>query len=215
MHKYFPQTKSDIEEMKKVIGIKNIDELFKDINPKVRINKLLNLPEAMSEGELRKHLEDIGKENRQFLSFLGAGTYDTLQFSAISALTSRQEFLTSYTPYQPEISQGTLQYIFEYQSMICDLTGMDVTNASMYDGSTATAEAMFMAVSQTKRNKVLLSGTVDINTIDVIKTYAKYRGVEVVIVKDRDLSFDKKKFCHYLMRILRVLFLRPLTIMAF
>ncbi len=193
MHKYFPQTKSDIEEMKKVIGIKNIDELFKDINPKVRINKLLNLPEAMSEGELRKHLEDIGKENRQFLSFLGAGTYDTLQFSAISALTSRQEFLTSYTPYQPEISQGTLQYIFEYQSMICDLTGMDVTNASMYDGSTATAEAMFMAVSQTKRNKVLLSGTVDINTIDVIKTYAKYRGVEVVIVKDRDLSFDKEK----------------------
>lgn len=193
MHKYFPQTDSDISEMKKVIGIKDIDELFKDINPKVRINKKLNLPESMSEEELRKYLEDIGKENKQFNSFLGAGTYDTLQFSAISALTSRQEFLTSYTPYQPEIAQGTLQYIFEYQSMICELTGMDVSNASMYDGSTATAEAMFMAVSQTKRTKVLLSSTVDINTIDVIKTYAKYREIEIIIVEEKDLTFDKEK----------------------
>ena len=193
MHKYFPQTDSDISEMKKVIGIKDIDELFKDINYKVRINKKLNLPESMSEEELRKYLEDIGKENKQFNSFLGAGTYDTLQFSAISALTSRQEFLTSYTPYQPEIAQGTLQYIFEYQSMICELTGMDVSNASMYDGSTAAAEAMFMAVSQTKRTKVLLSSTVDKNTIEVIKTYAKYREIEIIIIEEKDLTFDKEK----------------------
>ena len=152
MHKYFPQTSSDVSEMKEVIGIKQLDELFSDINPKVRINNKLNLPEAMSEEELRKHMDDLGKRNKQFSSFLGAGTYDTLQFSAISALTSRQEFLTSYTPYQPEISQGTLQYIFEYQTMICELTGMDVSNASMYDGTTATAEAMFMAVCYTNIN---------------------------------------------------------------
>lgn len=193
MHKYFPHTQSDISEMKKVVGIKHIDELFKDINPKVRINKKLNLPEAMSEEELRTQFEELGKVNKQLISFLGAGTYDTLQFSAIPALTSRQEFLTSYTPYQPEISQGTLQYIFEYQTMICELTGMDVSNASMYDGATATAEAMFMAISQTRRNKVLLSNTVDKNTIEVIKTYAKYREIEVIVIADKDLSFDRER----------------------
>ncbi|MFA6375537.1 MAG: aminomethyl-transferring glycine dehydrogenase subunit GcvPA [Bacilli bacterium] len=193
MHKYFPQTSSDVSEMKEVIGIKQLDELFSDINPKVRINNKLNLPEAMSEEELRKHMDDLGKRNKQFSSFLGAGTYDTLQFSAISALTSRQEFLTSYTPYQPEISQGTLQYIFEYQTMICELTGMDVSNASMYDGTTATAEAMFMAVSYTKRNKVLISNTLDKNTIDVVKTYAKYRNIEIILINDKDLSFDREK----------------------
>lgn len=193
MHKYFPQTETDITAMKEVIGIKHIDELFHDINPKLRITKNLNLPEAMSEEELRRHLDELGKQNKQFNSFLGAGTYDTLQFSAINALISRQEFLTSYTPYQPEISQGTLQYIFEYQSMICDLTGMDVSNASMYDGATATAEAMFMAVSHTRRNKVLLSSTVDVNTIEVIKTYAKYRGIKIIVINDKDYSFDREK----------------------
>src|SRR5690606_21428363 len=117
----------------------------------------------------------------------GYGAYDVYTPSIVKALTSRQEFLTSYTPYQPEISQGTLQYIFEFQSMICELTDMDVTNASMYDGPTATSEAMFMAVSQTGRQSILVSSTVRPRTIEVIKTYARFRGINVEIVKEKGL----------------------------
>lgn len=181
MFKYFPHTPTDIEEMLKQIGVKSIEDLFKQIDPKLKI-KDLDLPHAHSESELRKEINHIGDKNKEFISFLGAGSYDTINFSVINALTSRQEFLTSYTPYQPEISQGTLQYIFEYQSMMCELTGMDVCNASMYDGATATAEAMFMAVSQSRKNKVLLSSTISPKVIDVVKTYAKYRGIEVELI---------------------------------
>ena len=170
MFKYFPHTESDIKEMLDKIGVNNIDELFNVINPSVKYTNEFNIPSSHSEHELRKHISKLGDKNKQLISFLGAGSYDTFNFSVINALTSRQEFLTSYTPYQPEISQGTLQYIFEFQSMICELTGMDVTNASMYDGATATAEAMFMATSQTKNNKVLISGTLNPNVSSVVKT---------------------------------------------
>lgn len=197
MFKYFPHTQTDIEEMLKQIGIEKIDDLFKQIDPSLFV-KDINIPSAHSEPELRKEINRLGSINKQLISFLGAGSYDTINFSVISALTSRQEFLTSYTPYQPEISQGTLQYIFEYQSMICELTGMDVTNASMYDGATATAEAMFMAVSQSRKNKVLVSSTMNPRVVDVVKTYAKYRGIEVVMINASDYvtSIDdlKKKY---------------------
>lgn len=192
MFKYFPHTKSDVREMLDAIGINEIDDLFKQIDPKLITNGEINIPKSHSEDELRKEIKRLSKKNKELISFLGAGSYDVINFSVCNAITSRQEFLTSYTPYQPEISQGTLQYIFEWQSMICELTGMDVSNASMYDGATATAEAMFMATSQTRKNKILISSTVNPRVIEVVKTYAKYRGivVEEVISNDYATSIE-------------------------
>ena len=186
MFKYFPHTEEDIKGLLEAIGVSKIDDLFSQIDPMLLHDEPLNLPSSHSEDALRKEMNRLGNKNKELISFLGAGSYDVMTPSVCSAITSRQEFLTSYTPYQPEISQGTLQYIFEWQSMICELTGMDVTNASMYDGATATAEAMFMATSQMKKNKILVSSTINPNTLDVIKTYAKYRGIEVVEVKGAD-----------------------------
>lgn len=182
MFKYFPHTQTDIKEMLEKIGVNNIDDLFKSIDPNVRYNKEFNIPSSYSEYDLKTEIDRLGSKNKNLISFIGAGSYETFTFSVVNALTSRQEFLTSYTPYQPEISQGTLQYIFEYQSMICELTGMDVTNASMYDGATATAEAMFMATSATKKNKILISNTVNPSVIEVVKTYGKYRNIDVIVI---------------------------------
>jgi glycine dehydrogenase subunit 1 len=140
----------------------------------------------MSEIELRKHFANLANKNSELVVFRGAGSYDHYTPSIIPAIISREEFLTAYTPYQPEISQGTLQYIFEFQSMITDLTGMDVSNASMYDGPTATGEAVFMVVSQTKQNKVLVSKTINPNIMNVIRTYAKYRDIEIEFVNAKD-----------------------------
>lgn len=181
MFKYFPHTPTDVEEMLKQIGVEKIDDLFLQIPSQLKMQDV-NLPQALSESELRKEFDRLGRKNQEYISFLGAGSYDTLNFAVVNAITSRQEFLTSYTPYQPEISQGTLQYIFEYQSMMCELTGMDVCNASMYDGATATAEAMFMAVSQSRKHKVLISSSVAPQVIEVVKTYAKYRGIEIILI---------------------------------
>jgi glycine dehydrogenase subunit 1 len=183
MFKYFPHTEADIKEMLAVVGKKSLDDLFSHIDPSLLEPKDFNIPSSHSEDELRDKLNRIGNKNKQLTSFLGAGSYDVFCFSACSALTSRQEFLTSYTPYQPEISQGTLQYIFEFQSMISELTGMDVANASMYDGATATAEAIFMATSNKRKNAILVSSTLNPRVLEVVKTYAKYRGVEIVMIE--------------------------------
>ena len=134
-----------------VAGLKSMDELFGEIPQQLLFNREFNLPEAMSEVEIRNYFEALGKRNSDLVCFAGAGVEDHYSPSVIAPIISRGEFLTAYTPYQPEISQGTLQYIFEYQSMICELTGMDVTNASMYDGTTATAEAMMMCVAIAKK----------------------------------------------------------------
>jgi glycine dehydrogenase subunit 1 len=128
----------------------------------------------------------LANKNQELLIFRGAGSYDHYTPSAVKALISRQEFLTSYTPYQPEVAQGTLQYIFEYQSMVTELTQMDVSNASMYDGSTATAEAMFMAHAQTGKKEILVSSTLNPRIIDVIKTYAHYKGLIVTLIPEKD-----------------------------
>ena len=191
MFKYFPHTESDIKEMLATIGLKNIDELFSEISQDLRVEKEFNLPSTHSEMELRKRINEIACKNKQLISFLGAGAYEVYTPSVIAALTQRQEFLTSYTPYQPEISQGTLQYIFEFQSMICELTRMDISNASVYDGATATAEAMFMAVSQTKRDKVLVSKTVNPRVMEVVKTYASFRNVEIEFIEEVDYKTSK------------------------
>ena len=193
MFKYFPHTPEDIKVMLDKIGVNKIEDLFYQIKPNLVV-KDINIPSSLSELELRKEFKKLANNNKNYVSFVGAGSYDTINFSVINAITSRQEFLTSYTPYQPEISQGTLQYIFEYQSMICELTGMDATNASMYDGPTATAEAMFMAVSQTKKNKVLISKTMNPNIINVVKTYAKFREIEIIEIEEKDYVTDFNDF---------------------
>ena len=186
MHKYLPHTKKDIKEMLEVIQASSIDELFHQIPKSLRLKKPYQIPDQMSEYMLEKHMQKLANENQQLLIFRGAGSYDNYVPSVVKSLTARQEFLTSYTPYQPEVSQGTLHYIFEYQSMICELTGMDVSNASMYDGATATAEAMFMAYAQTKKNKILVSETLNPKVIEVILTYAKYRSITVDLVPEKD-----------------------------
>ncbi len=185
--KYFPHTKEDIEQMLAVAGLKSIDDLFAEIPEQLMFNREFAFPEAMSEVEIRKFFEMLGERNGKLVCFAGAGVEDHYSPSVINAILQRGEFLTAYTPYQPEISQGTLQYIFEYQSMITELTGMDVTNASMYDGTTATAEAMMMTIAAAKkRNKVLLSATLNPKVKRVVETYAKYQGVEVVTIAEKD-----------------------------
>lgn len=185
--KYFPHTQQDIEQMLSVAGLRSMDDLFAEIPQQLLFNREFDLPEAMSEVEIRKFFDTLGKKNSQLVCFAGAGVEDHYAPSVIAPVISRGEFLTAYTPYQPEISQGTLQYIFEYQSMICELTGMDVTNASMYDGTTATAEAMMMCVSiAKKRRKVLLSETVNPKVRRVVETYARYQGVTVERIAEKE-----------------------------
>ena len=158
MYKYFPHTEDDLQAMLAKVGVKSLDELYAQIPENIRFG----LPSEMSEIEVRQLFERLGSQNRQMTCFAGYGVYDHYTPSVIPQLLQRSEFLTSYTPYQAEISQGTLHYIFEYQSMMAELTGMDISNASMYDGTTATAEAMMMAVAAGKKqNKVLVSETLN------------------------------------------------------
>lgn len=188
---YFPHTTEDIEQMLAVAGLKSIDDLFAEIPQELLFNKEFALPEAMSEAEIRRFFDELGNKNSRLVCFAGAGVEDHYSPSVINAIIQRGEFLTAYTPYQPEISQGTLQYIFEYQSMITELTGMDVTNASMYDGTTATAEAMMMTIAAAKkRNKVLVSATINPRVKRVVETYAKYQGVVIETVPEKEGCTD-------------------------
>ncbi len=193
MNKYFPHSEQDIAQMLEKIGVSSLDDLFVDVPKNVIYHGSFQLPKQCSEIEIREEIAQIANQNKKLISFLGAGSYDVYTPSVIPALTSRQEFLTSYTPYQPEISQGNLQYIFEYQSMICELTGLDVSNASVYDGATATAESMFMAVAQTKRNKVLVSEALNPRVLEVLKTYAYFRNVEIVMIPMEEFQTSKAK----------------------
>jgi glycine dehydrogenase subunit 1 len=190
MHKYLPQTEADIKEMLEVIGAKRIEDLFHVIPKSILSNAHFDLPEAYDDMTLTKHMKSRASENQQLTIFRGMGSYDHYIPTPVRSITSRQEFLTSYTPYQPEVSQGTLQYIFEFQSIVCELTGMDVSNASMYDGSTSTAEAMFMAYGITGKHKICVSKTVTDTTLNVIKTYAKYRGIDVIEIKEKQGHID-------------------------
>lgn len=171
--RYIPHTEEEISEMLSVVGAKNLDEIFSSIPKDARLKNGLNLPAALAEQELLKNLRDIGEKNLTLtncLSFLGGGSYHHHVPSAVSELIARSEWVTPYTPYQPEISQGTLQAIFEYQTMICNLTGMEVSNASHYDGATATAEAALMAINKTGRKNIVVSGTLHPEYKATIKT---------------------------------------------
>lgn len=187
-HRYFPHTPDDVTTMLGQIGVSAIDDLFSDIPPQLRLSeKGYSLPEEMSETEVREFFENLMKADRKLVCFAGGGYYDRYSPAVVAAIASRSEFLTAYTPYQPEISQGTLQYIFEYQSMMAELTGLDVTNASLYDGPTATAEAMLMCVaSARKKNRVLLSATMAPDVLEVVKTYARFHKIEIDIVPEKD-----------------------------
>jgi len=194
MHKYLPHTAKDIEQMLAVSKVETIDDLFVSIPKALRLKKLYNIPSALSDDNLTTHMKTLASKNKELVIFRGAGSYDHYTPSVVNSLINRQEFLTS--PYQPEVAQGTLQYIFEYQSMICELTGMEVSNASMYDGATSTAEAMFMAKAQTGKNTILISETVNPRIIEVVETYARYRDIKVLVVPQKknvtDLNFVKE-----------------------
>lgn len=190
--KFFPQTKKEIEQMLKQAGMNSLDDLYADVPEQIRFRGEYDLPEPMSETEIRSLFEKLGEKNRRLTVFAGAGCYDHYTPAVVPNIISRSEFLTSYTPYQAEISQGTLHYIFEYQSMMAELTGMDVSNASMYDGSTATAEAAIMALASTKKtDTVLVSASVDPKVLNVVKTYAHFHGFNVELIPENDGATDK------------------------
>ena len=191
-YKYFPQTEEDIRKMLDKIGVETLDDLFAEIPESIRFKGDFHLPSAKSELEVRRYFDELCTKNQSLTVFAGAGVYDHYTPSIVPNIVERSEFLTSYTPYQAEISQGTLHYIFEYQSMMSTLTGLPVSNASMYDGSTATAEAMLMAFSSAKKaDTVLLSSTLDPKIKRVVETYARFHGVKLDYINESNGVTDK------------------------
>jgi glycine dehydrogenase subunit 1 len=190
---YLSLTERDREQMLAAIEVSSIDDLFRDIPAGVRFGRELDLDPALSEQELTRHLEELAARNvdtGRELSFLGAGIYDHYVPAVVDAVLQRGELLTAYTPYQPEMSQGVLQAIFEYQTVICELTGMDVSNASGYDGTTVAADACFVAKHATGRAKVVVTEATNPQVRQVVKTYAPGFGLEVVEVPNRGGTTD-------------------------
>jgi glycine dehydrogenase subunit 1 len=176
--RYLPKSESDRQVMLEEIGVRTIDDLFESIPPQYRLKRDLKIPRQMAESEIVDWFRARSAENGTGYSiFLGAGAYNHYRPVVIDSLISRGEFFTAYTPYQPEIAQGTLQSIFEFQTMICELTGMEVANASMYDGSTGSAEACMMAVRLTGRSSSIIARSVHPEYREVIRTYAKHQGM--------------------------------------
>ncbi len=197
MSRYIPNTEEDRAQMLSELGLSDISELFADIPEGMRLCRALNLPESLSEPELTAFMRSLADKNvdcSQAACFLGAGAYDHFIPAIVRYVISKPEFYTSYTPYQPEISQGMLQAIFEYQTMICRLTGMDVSNASMYDGATALAEAALIAVRSTGGKKVLVSRGVHPEYREVLGTYAKFNEIEVKEIALSRLKTDMAAF---------------------
>lgn len=188
-HRYIPLTEKDKQEMLQTIGAKSIGELFGDVPSDILLNRDLNIAEGEAETTLLRRLNRIASKNitkETHTSFLGAGVYDHYAPSVVDAMISRSEFYTAYTPYQPEISQGELQAIFEFQTLICELTDMDVANSSMYDGMTSFAEACILAFNQTKKNKIVVSKGLHYQALQVLHTYAKTRKEFEVVEIDLD-----------------------------
>jgi len=178
--RYIPNTDADCRAMLQAIGVRSVEELFGDIPPAVRLKRPLKVPPAMSESEVGRHLRALAAQNAdadRYSMFLGAGCYNHFSPAIINHLVLRGEFLTPYTPYQPEVSQGTLQALYEYQSLVCLLTAMEVSNASMYEGASATAEAVLMAQRVTGRNKVVVARAVHPEYRTVTRTYASQQGI--------------------------------------
>ncbi|MGH2635141.1 MAG: aminomethyl-transferring glycine dehydrogenase subunit GcvPA [Actinomycetota bacterium] len=179
--RFAPHTDDDVQGMLKAIGLGSLDELFDQIPPSVRLGRPLQIPEGVSEMEILADLRALASRNRHvddLICFAGAGAYDHYVPAVVWALAGRSEFYTSYTPYQPELSQGVLQALFEYQSMICELTALEVSNASLYDGATALAEAVNLARSAPGRDRVLVSSAVDPRLVETLRTYGRGAGYE-------------------------------------
>ena len=183
---YFYNTPDDIAAMLKAVGARSIEELFASVPEEYRLKRPLNIPPALSEIELAQRMQELANKNQhagQKVCFLGGGSYDHFVPAVVDAIASRGEFYTSYTPYQPEVSQGNLQVMFEYQTLICQLTGMDVSNASLYDGGSAAAEAVLLAMSVTGRpQKVVVAGSVHPHYREILNTYFASIGAELVTV---------------------------------
>jgi glycine dehydrogenase subunit 1 len=189
-YRYLPDTQQDQEEMLDFLNISSVDELFEDLPSEIRLNSELNIPDAVPESLLFKKMHQLASQNKNannYPTFLGAGTYDHYIPSVVNHMISRSEFYTAYTPYQPEISQGELQAIFEFQTMVCELTGMDVANSSMYDGFTSLAEAASLVIASTKRSKVLVSKAVHPESRAILNTVAGGLGYTV---KEVNLATD-------------------------
>jgi glycine dehydrogenase subunit 1 len=210
---YLSITDSDREEMLAAIGVPSVDELFEQVPEGVRLGRELDVPPALGEVELARHLEELAARNVHTgaeLSFLGAGIYDHYVPSVVDVVLSRGEFLTAYTPYQPEMSQGVLQAIFEYQTVICELTGMHVSNASGYDGCTVAADAVFVAKHAVPdRTKIVLAETVNPQVRQVVKTYAPGFGLEVVEVPHTGGTTDPERVAEAAQDAAAVLFQQP------
>lgn len=189
MYPYIPNTNEDERKMLESIGVNSIEELFDDIPEEVKLNRELRLNKSMSELEVKKYLTTLATQNKttnDLTCFLGAGAYDHYIPSIVDHIISKSEFYTSYTPYQAEISQGTLQYIFEYQTLISNLTGMDVSNASLYDGGSAIAEASLMASNITRKDEIIVSKTVHPDSRRVLETYAHVQGLKLIEIDELD-----------------------------
>ena len=189
MGRYVPETLSEQEAMLKQIGLEKIDDLYAMVPEEARL-EYLHIPSGKSEMEVLEDLSSVADKNKVYQSiYRGAGVYKHYIPAIVSTITSKEEFLTAYTPYQAEISQGVLQSIFEYQTQICELTGLDVSNASVYDGAVAAAEALFMSLERNK-DEVLVADTVDPQTLAVMKTYCESRDVKIVMVQSKDHRVD-------------------------
>jgi glycine dehydrogenase subunit 1 len=196
MYPYIPNTPQDEQEMLQAIGLDSMDLLFEDIPKDVRLTRPLNIPPSKSELEVSSYLKSLADKNcsvSRMACFLGAGAYDHYIPSVIDAIISRSEFYTSYTPYQPEISQGTLQYIFEYQTLISNLTGMDLANASLYDGGTAVTEAALMACAYSRKGEIIVSAGVNPQARRILKTYAHAQNLKVVEVETKEGVTDAER----------------------
>ena len=182
--RYIPNSPDERDEMLAVVGLSSAAELFRSIPDNVQLNRPLNITEPLAESEVIAAMEAMAAKNTASTkpSFLGAGVYSHFSPTIVDHLIQRSEFFTSYTPYQPEISQGTLQYIFEFQTLVCQLTGMEVANASMYDGSTAMAEAYLMAQRVTRRDKIVVAENVHPEYREVAQTYTQHGEAEIVTV---------------------------------
>ena len=194
---YIPNTDSDRRKMLQEIGIDSIDQLFKDIPDNYR-NPKLNLTKPLSEFELKKYVEELCSMNMipgEYSCFLGGGSYQHHIPAIVNQISSRSEYMTSYTPYQPEVSQGTLQTEYEFQSLCCLLTNMEVANAGMYDGSTALAEASLMSARINKKSKIAILNTVSPTYIEILKTYTQYQGLSIYIVKENEIKLEDDTTC--------------------
>jgi glycine dehydrogenase subunit 1 len=195
-HPFLSLSDADRDAMLETIGVASVDELFRDVPEGVRFDRPLDLEPALSEAELVAHLEQLAASNvdtSREISFLGAGIYDHYVPAVVDAVLQRGEFLTAYTPYQPEMSQGVLQAVFEYQTAICELTGMDVSNASGYDGTTVTADACYVAKHVTGRSKIVVTEATNPQVRQVVKTFAPGFGLEVVEVPHRNGTTDPEE----------------------